>query len=48
MNLEEYLAQLKQLSETSKPETQTVKQTAKDTQSKRTRLKKKQFTNKKN
>ncbi len=48
MNLEEYLAQLKELSETPRPETQTVKQTAKNTQSKRTRLKKKQFTNKKN
>lgn len=48
MNLEEHFAQLKALSETSKPETQTVKQTVKNTQSKRTRLKKKQFTNKKN
>lgn len=48
MNLEEYLAQLKQLSETPKPEMQTVKQTVKNTLSKRTRLKKKQFTNKKN
>lgn len=48
MNLEEYLAQLKELSETAKPETQTVKQTAKNTQSKRTGLKKKQFTKKKN
>lgn len=48
MNLEEYLAQLKALSETPRPETQTVKQTVKNTLSKRTRLKKKQFTNKKN
>lgn len=48
MNLEEYLTQLKELSETAKAETQTVKQTVKNTQSKRTRLKKKQFTNKKN
>ncbi len=48
MNLEEYLTQLKDLSETPLPEAKVTKKIVKNSPRKRTRLKKKRFNTKKN